>query len=243
MSPADRVNTAAQTLAARARAERRRIPGADQLGFFATIDGVTNSAAGGGGYNVTANGAITVNTDGVTTANGQIALIGASITNNDTITNGGGASTTNILLRADSFNLHGNVASQVEAGGGAVVLTPNTVTNSLAVESPGGLATTTITNADLDTFHTTNFVVLGSSVQGFTGNTIIGQDAKVNGGTEEPRLSSGRQPANTTTIGINGVTTPATSSSGAAPEHRQPGWYRPGRPRRAAPPPASAPTR
>ena len=199
----NRLNTDATTLAARTTTSGSVFISEANDVSLATIGGVTNSAAGGGGYNVTANGAITVNTDGVTTANGQIALIGASITNNDTITNGGGASTTNILLRADSFNLHGNVASQVEAGAGAVVLTPNTVTNSLGIEA--ATQQTNITNADLDTIHTTNFVVLGSSVQGFTGNTIIGQDAKVDGGAKS--LAFFRNGPGTTTIGAQGVTT------------------------------------
>src|SRR6185295_2436481 len=130
-SQAARVITAASTLAARTRTSGSVFVSEANDVSLATIGGVTNSAAGGGGYNVTANGAVTVNTGGVTTANGQIALIGTSITNNDTISNGGGANTANILLRADTFNLDASVGSQVQAGGGAVILTPNTVSNSL----------------------------------------------------------------------------------------------------------------
>src|SRR6185503_10231400 len=105
--------------------------------------------------------------------------------------------------RADTFNLHGNVASTVEAGGGAVIITPNTVTRALGIEA--ATQQTNITNADLDTIHTTNFVVLGSAVQGFTGNTIIGQDALVDGGTKS--LAFFRVGPGSTTIGAQGVTT------------------------------------
>src|SRR5262249_6650212 len=164
----------------------------------------------GGPYQLTAGGAITVNTGGVTTANGPIQLVGSSIRNNDTITNGGGASTTNILLRADTFNLNGNPGtSQVQAGGGAVILTPNTNSNTLAIVSPGGVGTTTVAQADLDTIQTTNFVVLGSANQGFTGNTIIGDTAVVNGnGKNLAFFRADTAPITaTTTIGSHGVST------------------------------------
>jgi len=202
---AARVVTAANTLAARTRTSGSVFISEVNDVSLATIGGVTNSAAGGGGYNVTASGVITVDTGGVTTANGAIQLIGSSLTNNDTITNGGGASTANILLRADTFNLHGNVASTVEAGGGGVIITPNTPTRSLGIEA--ATQQTNITNADLATIHTTDFVVLGSANQGFTGSTIIGQDAKVDGGTKSLAFFRAAGPANSTTIGVNGVTT------------------------------------
>src|SRR4026209_1374399 len=70
-------------------------------------------------------------------------------------------------------------------------------------------AQTTIAQSDIDAIHTTTgFVVFGSANQGFTGNTLIGQNALVNGGTKNLaffRVTPG--PANTTTIGTFGVTT------------------------------------
>ena len=81
--------------------------------------GRTNTA---GSVSVTSGGSLTVNGD-VTTNNGTIALIANSLTNNATISNSGG--TTNILLRADAFDLDGTGGTgQVQGGSGAVVVTP-----------------------------------------------------------------------------------------------------------------------
>ena len=88
-----------------------------------------------------------------------------------------------------------------------MILTPHTLTNTLAIESDGGLATTTLTNNDLNTITTTDFVVLGSSTNGFVGNTIIGQNAQVDGGTKSLAFFRAAGPANNTTIGLHGVTT------------------------------------
>src|SRR5262245_35758835 len=61
VSPADRVNTAAQVLAARSRLGGGIFLAQANAVSLATIGGVTNSAAGGGAYNITSGGAITVN--------------------------------------------------------------------------------------------------------------------------------------------------------------------------------------
>src|SRR5262249_54806204 len=78
-----------------------------------------------------------------------------------------------------------------------------TTNNSLGIESAGD---TTITNADLNTISTTNFVVLGSGNEGFTGNTTIGQNALVNGNGKSLAFFHAIGPS-TTTIGAQGVTT------------------------------------
>src|SRR6185295_8005106 len=98
---------------------------------------------------------------------------------------------------------------KVQAGAASVVLTPNKLTNTLAVVSPGGVATTTVAQSDLDAISTTNFVVLGSSNNLFAGNTIIGQTATVDGKGKSLgffRVATAPTTA-TTTIGAQGLTT------------------------------------
>jgi filamentous hemagglutinin family protein len=200
-----RVITSADTLAARSRTGGSVFVSEASGVSLNTIGGVTNSAAGGGAYDVTANGAITVDAN-VTTANGLIRLEGTSLINNATISNGGGANTANIVLRADAFDLNGAGAGQVQGGNAAVVVTPHTNTNSLGIESAGD---TTLTQADLDAIHTSNFVVLGSANLGFVGNTTIGESALVNGnGKSLAFFRAGSAPITaTTTIGAQGVST------------------------------------
>src|SRR6185312_9162395 len=138
----------------------------------------TVTVTGAGSLNMTAGDSITINND-VSTAGGLITLDAAtSLTNNATISNGGGANTALITLRANAYDLDGSGAGQVQGGAAAVLLTPHTTTNSLGIVSPGD---TTVAQSDIDAIHTTNFVTFGSSLTGFTGNTVIGETALVNG--------------------------------------------------------------
>jgi filamentous hemagglutinin family protein len=163
----------------------------------------TVTVTGAGSLNMTSGGPIVINAD-VTTANGLITLDAAtSLTNNATISNGGGANTANILLKANAYDLDGTGGTgQVQGGNAAVVLTPHTSTNSLGIVSGGD---TTVAQSDLDAIHTTNFVALGSAIQGFTGNTTIGENALVDGGGKS--LAFFRVGPGSTTIGAQGVTT------------------------------------
>src|SRR5262249_34311016 len=141
-------------------------------------------------------------------ASSGVTFVALSIITNATIANGGNANST-MTFRADTFDLDGAGAGQIQAGAALVLLTPNTNTNTLAVVSPGGLATTTVAQSDLDAIHTTNFVVLGSANQGFTGNTVIGESGLVNGNGKSLAFfrAPGAPITATTTIGAQGLTT------------------------------------
>jgi hypothetical protein len=133
---------------------------------------------------------------------GAITLTADSLSNAGSITNGGGASTANIILNGNAFNL---VGGTIDGGAAAVVLRPRTGTNSFGIEAAGD---TTLTNADIATINTSNFVVLGSGIgTTFTGNMTIGQNAQVNGGGRNLAFFRSTNPGGTTTIGSQGVAT------------------------------------
>ena len=166
------------------------------------INSVSNFVGGAGAYDVSALGPITVSGPLVTT-NGAITLTASSLTNGSLITNGGGSSTSTIILNADAFNLAGGT---VEAGAGAVAVRPTTGTNSFGIESA---ATTTLTNADIASIHTSDFVIFGSSTGNvFTGNMTIGENARVEGNGKNLAFSRSLTPgAEMITIGSQGVAT------------------------------------
>src|SRR6185436_18392116 len=172
-----------------------------------TPNNITNSG-GNGGYNVIANGAISIDSNITTNngaINGTINLTGDSITNHAAISNGGAASTANIILSADALSLAGGT---INSNGGATFLRPRTPGNSFGIEDAS--AQTHVNNADIASISTTNFVGFGagSGAPGaFTGKMTIGVDNPVNGGAKN--LAFLRDPATveTNTIGANGVTT------------------------------------
>jgi trimeric autotransporter adhesin len=159
-------------------------------------------------FNATSGGPLTfvdaggLQVTGVSTTNDTITLTTDSLTNSGVITNGGGTSTANIVLNADSFNLAGGT---VEGGAAAVILRPRTGTNSFGIEAAGQ---TTLTNADIASIHTTDFVVFGSGMgTTFTGNMTIGENARVEGGGKHLAFFRSSAPGGTTTIGSQGVAT------------------------------------
>ena len=93
---------------------------------------------------------------GISTTNDTITLTTDSLTNSGVITNGGRTSSAKCVLNADAFNLAGGT---IDGGAAAVVLRPRTGTNSFGIESAGD---TTLTNADIASINTSNFVVFGS---------------------------------------------------------------------------------
>ena len=108
-----------------------------------------------------------------------ITLTAHSLTNAGTITNGGGAASANIIFIADAFNLAGGT---ITAGNAGVFLRPRTGTNSFGIEAAGA---TTLTNADIASVNTANFLVFGSGTgTNFTGNIVFGENAQVNGGAK-----------------------------------------------------------
>ena len=158
------------------------------------------SATSGGPLTLVDTGAL--NVTGVSTTNDTITLTTDSLTNNGVISNGGSASTANIILNADSFNL---AAASVEGGAAAVILRPRTGTNSFGIESG---AQTTLSNADIASIHTSDFVVFGSGMgTTFTGDMIIGRNATVEGGGKNLAFFRSGTPGGTTTIGAGGVST------------------------------------
>ena len=139
-----------------------------------------------------------------------ITLTANSLTNDGTITNGG-ASAANIALIANAFDLNGG---NIQGGNAAVILRPRDGTRSFGIESGIQSATnTTLTNADLASINTTNFVVLGSGTgTNFTGDMTIGQNARVDGGTKGLaffRTSDPLARSGSITIGAQGVATGA----------------------------------
>jgi hypothetical protein len=161
------------------------------------------NAVSGGPLTLVDAGALQVT--GISTTNDAITLTTDSLTNGGLITNGGPASTTNIVLNANTFNLAGGT---IEGGAAAVVLRPRTGTNSFGIESAG---MTTLTNADIASIHTSDFVVLGSGMgTTFTGDMFIGRNATVDGGGKNLAFFRSGSPlasGQATTIGIGGVST------------------------------------
>ena len=174
-----------------------------------TVGGTANNvgnSGGNGGYNFVANGSITVNGNVTTNVgpNGAINLTGNSITNHALISNGGGLSSSNIVLNADAFSL-ANLGASINSGAGATILRPRTVTKSFGIEDAA--ADVHVSNADIATIQTTDFVLFGSGMPGlFTGNMSMGVDNAVNGGTKNLAFLRDAVPG-TTTIGPNGVST------------------------------------
>jgi filamentous hemagglutinin len=175
-----------------------------------TTDGAANlagpnevarfSASSGGALTFVDAGSLQVS--GIDTTNDAITLTTDSLINEGLITNGGSASTANIILSADAFDLAGGA---IEGGAAAVILRPRTGTNSFGVESAGQ---TTVGNADLASIHTSNVVVFGSGTGTiFTGDMTIGQNARVEGGDRNLAFFRSSAPGGTTTIGMNGVNT------------------------------------
>ena len=188
-----------------------------------TTSGVTNLAGPNeiARFNGTSGGALTLvdggalQVTGITTTNDAITLTTDSLINIGTITNTGGApGVANMTFNADAFNL---AAGHIEAGAAAVVLRPRTGTNSFGIEAAGQ---TTLTNADIASINTNDFVVFGSGIgTTFTGNMTIGQDAQVNGGGKHLAFFRSPTAGGTITIGAQGVTTTGdviVSAGGAA---------------------------
>ena len=132
-----------------------------------TTSGVTNLAGPNeiAKFNGTSGGALTLvdggvlQVTGITTTNDAITLTTDSLTNIGTITNTGGApGAANMTFNADAFNLAGGT---INAGSAAVVLRPRTGTNSFGIEAAGQ---TTLTNADIASINTNDFVVFGSGI-------------------------------------------------------------------------------
>jgi filamentous hemagglutinin family protein len=176
-----------------------------------TTSGVTNlagsnqiakfSATSGGALTLVDSGALQVT--GITTTNDPITLTTGSLTNTGTISNTGGApGVANMIFSADAFNLAGGT---IDAGAAAVILRPRTGTNSFGIEAAGQ---TTLTNADIASIHTSDFVVFGSSMgTTFTGNMTIGENAQVDGGGKHLAFFRSTNLGGTTTIGAQGVAT------------------------------------
>ena len=157
-----------------------------------------------GTISVTAGAGIQLANDTGIRATGPITLTANSLTNAGVISNGGGASTANMTLNANAFSLAGGT---IDAGSAAVLIRPRTGTNSFGIESASA---TTITNADIASINTSNFVVFGSGTDTiFTGNMTIGANAQVDGGSKNLAFLRSTIPGGTTTIGAHGV-----SSSG-----------------------------
>jgi filamentous hemagglutinin family protein len=158
-----------------------------------------------GNISVIAGGSLQLSNGTAVRANGPITLTANSLTNRGTITNGGGLNTANMILNANAFDLAGG---NIQGGAAAVILRPRTGTNSFGIESAGA---TTLTNADIASINTSNFVVFGSGIgTTFTGNMVVGENAQVNGGTKSLaffRSSSPTAPSGTVTIGAHGLTT------------------------------------
>ena len=133
----------------------------------------------------------------------ELVIHTGDITNDGTITNTGGApGVANMIFNADAFNLAGG---HIEAGAAAVVLRPRTGTNSFGIEAAGQ---TTLTNADIASINTSDFVVFGSGIgTTFTGNMTIGENAQVNGGGKHLAFFRSPTAGGTTTIGSQGVAT------------------------------------
>jgi filamentous hemagglutinin family protein len=138
----------------------------------------------------------------ISLAGGGLTVNAGALTNASTITTGGGVDVANnIVLNADAFHLAGGAIN----AGSAVILRPRTGANSFGIEAAGD---TTVTNADLASINTSDFVVFGSGMgTTFTGNMIVGENAAVNGGTKNLAFFRSQQPGGTTTIGSQGVTT------------------------------------
>jgi filamentous hemagglutinin family protein len=159
-----------------------------------------------GNIAVTAAGNLQVGQGTAIRANGPITLTADGLVNDGTITNGGGSN--NMLLSANSYDLAGG---NIQGGSAAVLLRPRDGTRSFGIEAAGDPTLTNhtdITNADLASISTSNFVVFGSGTgTNFTGNMTIGQDAQVNGGAKNLAFFRSSNPGGTTTIGNQGVTT------------------------------------
>ncbi len=108
-----------------------------------------------------------------------------------------------MILNADAFNLTGGT---IQGGAAAVVLRPRTGTNSFGIEAAGA---TTLTNADIASIQTDNFIIFGSSTgTTFTGNMTIGENARVEGNGKNLAFSRSLTPgAEMITIGSQGVAT------------------------------------
>ena len=162
----------------------------------------TASPVNPGTITVTAGGDLNVGSGTGIRATGSITLTANSLTNDGTISNGGGASTANMILNADRFDLDGG---NIQGGNAAVILRPRTGTNSFGIEAPGA---TTLTNADLAKINTTNFVVLGSGMgTTFTGTMTIGETAPVQGAGKSLAFFRSNNPGGDIVVGTHGVTT------------------------------------
>ena len=171
----------------------------ESLGAAARIGSSSQAGATPGNISVTAGGSLELSNGTAVRTNGPITLTADSLTNRGTITNGGGANTPNVILNANAFNL---AAGSIQGGAGAVILRPRTGTNSFGIEAAG---TTTLTNADIGSINTSNFVVFGSGLGSFTGSMTIGQDALVDAG--QKNLAFFRTGPGATTIGAHGIAT------------------------------------
>ena len=135
-------------------------------------------------------------------ANGPITLTANSLTNDGTITNGGGANNQNVILIGNAFDL---ADGNIQAGAAGVFLRPRTSGHSFGIESAGD---TTVTNADIGKINTSNFIAFGSgTANNLTGSLIIGQNALVNGGGKNLAFLRSLSPGGNATIGTHGVAT------------------------------------
>ncbi|HVJ24875.1 MAG TPA: hypothetical protein VM756_13165, partial [Burkholderiales bacterium] len=178
----------------------------ESAGAGARIGSSGQGAVTPGNISVTAAGDLQLGRGTAIRANGPITLTANGLVNDGTITNGGGSD--NLLLSANSYDL---ARGTVQGGSAAVLLRPRDGSRSFGIEAAGDPTLTNhtnITNADLASISTSNFVVFGSGIgTNFTGNMTIGQDAQVNGGAKNLAFFRSTSPGGTTTIGSQGVTT------------------------------------
>ena len=171
-------------------------------GAGARIGSSNQAGATPGNISVTAGESLELGSGTAVRANGPITLTANRLTNAGTITNGGGAANQNMIFLADAFNLAGGT---ITAGNAGVFLRPRTGTNSFGIEAAGA---TTLTNADIASIITGNFVVFGSGTgTNFTGNVVFGENARVNGGTKNLAFIRSLSPGGTVTVGAHGLAT------------------------------------
>jgi len=170
-------------------------------GAGARIGSSSQVGATPGNITVTAGESFQLGNGTAVRANGPITLTANGLANDGTITNGGGANSANMILNANAFDLAGG---NIQGGAAAVILRPRDGTHSFGIEAAGD---TTLTNADIASINTSNFVVFGSGIgTTFTGNMMIGENAQVNGGGKHLAFFRGTV-GGTTTIGSQGVAT------------------------------------
>ena len=107
-----------------------------------------------------------------------------------------------MIFSADAFNL---ANGEVQAGNGAVVLRPRDDTRSFGIEAAGA---TTLTNADVASIHTSDFIMFGSGLgKTFGGNMTVGENAVVEGAGKHLAFLRNTASGGSLAIGSQGVRT------------------------------------